>query len=64
MSSQLTAFVLELLFPIGIGHLYADRMLYGCIKFGLFIMLMFLNFCVLGKEKDKNVSNREGNIIN
>ena len=40
--SQLTSFLLEFIFPIGIGHLYAGRILNGILKMLLYILFPFI----------------------
>lgn len=45
--SQLVAFLLEFFFPIGVGHLYAGRIVNGLIKMGFNVLLPCLLCCLL-----------------
>lgn len=42
--SKMTALFLEFFFPIGIGHFYCKRIVYGCIKFMITMTILALSY--------------------
>ena len=44
LKSKMIAFILEFLFPFGVGHFYSGNIILGVIKLGLWILLISM-FC-------------------
>ena len=42
--TKFIAFILELFFPIGVGHIYAEKTYMAILKFSLFLVFIF-SFC-------------------
>lgn len=56
--SQLLAFFLEAIFPIGFGHFYSYRFFHGLLKMTLFFLLFFLIFLMKKFQINKNFSSK------
>ena len=53
LKSRFVAFLLEFIFPFGVGHFYSGKIILACIKLGLFVLLISMCcsvlICVSGK---------------
>ena len=47
LKSRITAFLLELFFPFGIGHFYSGNLLLAIIKLAIFILLFSMCYSIL-----------------
>ena len=47
LKSRITAFLLELFFPFGIGHFYSGNLLFAIIKLAIFILLFSMCCSIL-----------------
>jgi hypothetical protein len=59
LSFQLDAMILEMLFPIGLGHLYCKRYLIGFIKFSFLFIIPFIIYAISKANLfcNENISN-------
>ena len=54
LKSRYVAFLLEFLFPIGVGHFYSGKTILASIKLGIFVLLVFsciFMLCCLSKNR-------------
>jgi hypothetical protein len=58
MKSQIVAFLLEVGFILGIGHIYLGRILHGLLKMNVILLFLFLDIFIKNKIGNKSLKSK------